>query len=136
MVASHLLIEHTADLALELRAGSEAELLAEGARALVELLTEGARVEADGRRRLDVQALDGPDRLVQWLNEILLLATVDGFLARGSEIELNGAGLSALLLGRERGWDLLRREVKAVTWHDLVLEQRDGAWFARIVIDV
>lgn len=76
-MANHRQIDHTADLALELRASSEPELLAEGARAIVSLLTEGAPVEGTDPRRLELAAIDREDRLVQWLNEILLLAMVD-----------------------------------------------------------
>jgi SHS2 domain-containing protein len=132
----HRMIEHTADLAMELEAPSEAELLAEGARAVVSLLTEGRAIEGRDQRRLRVTSIDREDRLVQWLNEVLLLATVHGFIVASAELQLNEAGLEALLTGMEDGWDLLEQELKSVTYHDLLLEQRELDWFARIVIDV
>ena len=130
------MIEHTADLAMELEAPTEARLLEEGARAVVALLTGGATVTGRAEHRLELRSIDREDRLVQWLNEVLLLATVDGFVAASCTVELNGGGLVALLTGREQAWDLLEQELKSVTYHDLVLEQRADAWFARIVIDV
>ena len=135
-MASHRQIDHTADLALELFADSEAELLAEGARAIVGLLTEGAAVPAPDSRRLELTSLDAEDRLVQLLNEVLLLATVDGFVTAAASVELNADGLAALLTGSSDAWGLLRQELKSVTYHDLALEQRPDGWFARIVIDV
>ena len=130
------MVEHTADLAMELEAPGEAELLALGARAMVTLLTGREAIEGSDQRRLELTSMDREDRLVQWLNEVLLLATVDGFVISAAELRLNEGGLEALLTGRSEAWDLLEQELKSVTYHDLVLEQRAGGWFARIVIDV
>ena len=135
-MASHRQIEHTADLAVEIRADAEAGLLAEGARAIVGLLTGQAPSAGSDQRRLEVTAIDDEDRLVQFLNEVLLLATVDGFVVTSAEVTLNGDGLVALLSGREQAFDLLEQELKSVTYHDLALQQRQDGWFARIVIDV
>ncbi len=133
---SHRQIDHTADLALEIRADSEEELLAEGARAIVGLLTEGAVLDGVGPRRLELTAFDPEDRLVQFLNEVLLLATVDGFAVTAADVRLNGDGLVALLTGMEDALDRIAQELKSVTYHDLALEERPDGWFARIVIDV
>ena len=54
----HRSVEHTADLAVELWAPDEPTLLAEGARALVELLTEGAAIHATAERTVELTALD------------------------------------------------------------------------------
>ena len=137
MPPGHATVDHTADLALALWAASEVELLVEGARAVVEELTEGAVIAAREGRLVRVEALDGPDRLVRWLNEVLFLALTEGFLLADAEITLRPDGLDARLRGEIAGAGRIRHELKSVTYHDLQLEERsDGTWQARLVIDV
>ncbi|MCK6546643.1 archease [Myxococcota bacterium] len=131
----HRQIEHTADLALELWAPSEAELFEEGARALVEIMTEGRDVRGGERRRVSIDALDRDDRLVQWLNEIIYLAISGGFLCASAAVTLRDDGLDAELVG-ETAADAVLAELKSATYHGLVVEARDDGWFARVVVDV
>jgi SHS2 domain-containing protein len=131
-------------LAVELWAPDEAALLIEGARALVELLTEGAVIRAASERTLELSAIDPEDRLVRWLAEVLYLAAVEGFLVNDASLELSGALPGALpgasLRGTVRGQAdaaaLLRTEIKAVTYHDLRLERGPAGVRARVVFDV
>jgi SHS2 domain-containing protein len=131
-------IEHTADLALEIEAPTQADLLAEGARAIVAILTEDAEVRPRDPRTVEIDALDDEDRLVQFLNEVLVLAIVEGYLTAEADIELSAHHLVAHLRGEAGAQDRVRTELKAVTYHDLHLAPNpDGTgWQARIVIDV
>jgi SHS2 domain-containing protein len=130
-------IDHTADLALEIWAGSEEQLLEEAARAVVALVTEDEAGTGDERRRIRLEALDPGDRLVRWLNEIVHLAVAEGFLVGSAEVSLDGpGGLRADLRGRARAFDGLRGEVKAVTYHGLRLDREGDRWRAVVVIDV
>lgn len=129
------LLEHTADVALRVWAPTEEELLQEGARALVVLLTEGSPVAVTGSRRVELECLDSPDRFVRWLNEVLYLAVVDGFLLARARLELAPERLVAELDGELDGLDRIAQELKSVTYHALVVEQRGDRWVAEVVID-
>jgi SHS2 domain-containing protein len=141
----HRSIEHTADLAVELWAPDEPALLVEGARALVELLTEGAEVGATtertaermAERTLELTAIDPEDRLVRWLSEVLYWASMEGFLVVDAALELVGAtGLRGTVRGQAGASELVRTEIKAVTYHDLRLERGPAGVRARVVFDV
>jgi SHS2 domain-containing protein len=129
-------VDHTADVAIEIWASSEEKLLAEGARAVIALLTESSKVTATQSREVHLESMDAEDRLVRWLNEVLWLALSEGFLAQDAEIRLTGGGLDALLSGQAQGQDLIRTELKSVTYHDLHLVHENGQYQARVVIDV
>jgi SHS2 domain-containing protein len=130
-------IDHTADVALELWGDSEAALLDAGARAVTELLTEGAEVTDRAGRDIAIDAIDAGDRLVQWLNEIIVAAVSDGFLYRAADIELDGeTGLRAHARGEPGAHDRVVAELKSATYHDLVVERGPSGWVARVVIDV
>jgi len=132
----HRPLEHTADLAVELWAPDEPALLVEGARALVELLTEGTEVRGTAERTVELSAIDPEDRLVRWLSEVLYLATVEGFLVDDARLELSESGLRGTVRGQPDAAALLRTEIKAVTYHDLRLERGPAGVRARVVFDV
>jgi SHS2 domain-containing protein len=140
-------IEHTADLALELWAPTQEELLRVGARAIVDLLTGAPEpgmaaagpatpVATSASRRIAIDAVDAEDRLVQWLNEVIVAAITDGFLIADADIELGESQLTAEARGQDSAGDRIVTELKSATYHDLELQSTDQGWRARVVIDV
>jgi SHS2 domain-containing protein len=133
-------------MAIAFWAPTEEALLLEGARTLVEVLTDGHAPRLESTRNLEISAIDPEDRLVRWLNEVLILATLDGFLFADAEIHLSdgtnhnaGAGdamLRATLRGQENAKMRVSRELKSVTYHGLKLARSGDAWRAEVVIDV
>lgn len=138
-VKGYRMIDHTADLALEVWAGDEPALLGQAASALIAILTEDAGPGEGERatRAAEIEGLDAEDRLVQWLNEVLYLAVVQGFLYEDAELSLaEGGGLRASIRGRAGAQDRIATELKSVTYHDLLLSIEPDRARARIVIDV
>ena len=138
MTRGHCQLDHTADLALELWGESEEDVLCAGAEALIAIMTEGGAVAEREQRRVRVEAVDPHDRLVQWLNEIIVAAVSGGFLFGSGDIALEGrTGLSATIHGEPEAGQRVRAELKSATYHDLALgREPDGSWRARVVIDV
>jgi SHS2 domain-containing protein len=130
-------LDHTADLALELTGPSQEEVLLAGAEAVIDIMTEGAPVVEAAERTVAIDAVDEGDRLVQWLNEIVVAAVCDGFLFASGDIELVGAtGLRARLRGEAGAGAKVVAELKSATYHDLALDHDQDGWRARVVIDV
>jgi len=132
----HCQLEHPADLLLRFWAPSEAEMLVEAAQALIEVLTESATLTADGERQVRIDAMDDGDRLVCWLNEVLVLATLDGFLVTDADVHLHDAGLTAELRGQTEAATLIRTELKSVTYHELLLRHDADRMVGQVVVDV
>jgi SHS2 domain-containing protein len=130
-------LDHTADLALEMWAPSEEDLLAAAAEAVTEIMTEGAELQATGQRTVVIDALDPADRLVQWMNDVVVAAVTEGFLYHSAAIELVGdTGLRAAVRGAPGAGGRVVTELKSVTYHDLELTRTGETWRARVVIDV
>lgn len=136
MSSGYRQVDHTADLALELWAPTEPELLVTGARAIVDVLTEGCPLTADSDRTISLDVLDPEDRLVQWLNEIIYAAVTEGFLFCDGELSLGETSLTADVRGRSGAADSIRGELKSATYHELSLTHGDHGWRAFVVIDV
>jgi SHS2 domain-containing protein len=148
----HRHLDHTGDVAFELWAPTEEALLREGALAAAEILVGGElpRPTSDPRagrpslpehRTLRLDTIDREDRLVQWLNEVIYLAVHEGQLVVDAELELQdqpgGGALTARVRLAPLGPGELDTELKSATYHDLrVQRDEDGAWRARVVIDV
>lgn len=123
---------HTGEVQIEVEEASAAQVFAEAALALAELI--GDENGEPVTREVHVAASDSATLLAEWLGELVFLAETEGFVAeKVLALELGDRSLQATVAGRT---STPRQLVKAVTYHDLVLEQRDGGWFARVVLDV
>ena len=132
-------IAHTADVGFEVEAPTRAECFERAALGLACAVAEADGVASRERREVAVVAEDRVALLHDFLHALLLLAQVDGFLVEGVEVTaIDDGSLRAVVAGepvdpvRHR----LHGEVKAVTWHGLSVERRDGAWRARVILDV
>jgi SHS2 domain-containing protein len=135
--SGHRQIDHTADLALELWADSEEDLLVVAAQAVIEILAGEAPIADRAGRDIAIQSVDAADRLVQWVNEIIVAAIADGFLFRTAAIDLHGeTGLTGRARGEPDGHGRIVAELKSATYHDLALETGPAGWRARVIIDV
>ncbi len=141
MAKHHEVFEHTADIGLAAHADSLAELFEALAEGLAAVICEPASVQPAGRRPLQVTG-DEPDReglLVDFLWLVLGLVEHERFLVRsvrGARVEPDR--LEAELTGEPydpQRHELLR-EVKAITWHQLLVAEREGGWDGRVILDL
>jgi SHS2 domain-containing protein len=138
-------IEHTADLAIEVEAPSLERLFVTGALGMSGVLLgwEDGSVESEPDksavwRELVLEAPDREALFVDWLRELLYIQITEGLLFSEAEISsLDDTRLIVRAAFRSPASDSpVERELKGVTYHDLVVTQRDGGWFARIVFDL
>ncbi len=136
MTSGHRQLDHTADVALEFWAPSLDALFVEGARAVIDVLTEGATIVGSVEDAIELEAADAEDGLVVWLNEILYRAVYDDFLFGQGEVSVEEERVVATVRGERGAADKLATELKSVTYHHLLVERREDGWHGRVVIDV
>lgn len=124
-------VEHTAELELELEAGSAEGVLLEALRAFAELVGGGTGDTAEFP--VSLSADDLPSLLASWLDELLFLAETEQLVPESAEVDVDGTALAGVVRGR-RGEP--RPLVKAVTLHRLRFRPENGAWRGRVVLDV
>lgn len=128
----HRFVPHTGEVQVEIEAPTAAEVFGEAALALAELMDGGSGEPATCE--LHAEAHDRAGLLVEWLNELVFRAETEAFVPeRILALDLAERSLTASVSGRIAA---PRHLVKAVTYHDLALEERAGGWFARVVLDV
>lgn len=135
---------HTADWELEVWAADLPGLLEQAARGMYAL--SGTRLKTAPRqaRRLSVDGLDAESLLVRFLSELLWLGEKENVAFDFYDLPVSGeAGvidlhkrlhLDAQLEGA--GIAGLAKEIKAVTYHNLAVQQTGNGLEARIVFDV
>jgi SHS2 domain-containing protein len=129
-------LDHTADLCLRLYGPSVEAVFAQGAYAVVSLLTEAALVQPAVRRAVALEGLDREDLLVRWLNEVLVLAIAEGFLVAEVDVRVEGVRLAGSVAGEAGAQHKITSELKAATYHHLAFTGADDHFEARVVIDV
>lgn len=136
----HELFEHTADLGLRARAADLDTLFAEAAACLFSAVVEDISAIRPNQT-VDI-AVTGTDReflLFDWLRELLREADEGGLVFGRFEVKVTDSGLTGTAWGEplDPARHLLSREVKAITYHDLKVEQTAaGGWLAEVIVDI
>lgn len=133
------LVEHTADTGIEVEAGSPEELFSGAASGMFSLVVDPVTVSATVSRCVSLEAGDIEELMFKWLNELLfILDTERLLLSRFAVQKVDGLCVEATVEGEPI--DLARHvpltEIKAATYHQMLVERRGAFWFARVIFDV
>ena len=134
------LLEHTGDLAILVRASSLPALYDAATRALFDVILDVRTIEAREVVPVTVEgAMDREDLLVRFLSELLFLHDARDWLFRHADVEtLEEKKIMARVHGEKFDPDrhTVERQVKAVTYHHLLLSEDPEGWSVRLVLDM
>lgn len=133
------LIDHTADLGIEVEGPDMAALFEQAAWALFDVLVQYKPGAAASVRVLQIEGQDRTDLMINWLRELLYLFSGEELVLSAVEIEsISDTSLRARMCvepfsaGRHR----VRHEIKAVTYHQAAVDPANDAWRARVIFDI
>ena len=132
-------LPHTADLAWRLWGKDLPELFENAGRALSATLTDRRYLRDWVTREVSLTSIDREALLVDWLNHLLYLFDVDGFLGRDFRVEsLTDDRLEARVTGEsfDPARHPERTAVKAATFHQLSIVPVKDGWEATVVLDL
>lgn len=130
-------LEHTGDVGIEISAPARSELFRRAALALADLLV-ACRVTAIEQREVEISASDDVELMHDFLTELLQLYAAENFIWRDAAVEEKPGGIRIDLRGEafDSKRHLPRGEIKAVTYHQMTVENTATEWRARIIFDV
>lgn len=130
------IVEHTADWAIRVRAPDLADLFTFAAQGLNSLLvSDPETVPTAVTREIVLEAHDAESLLVDWLGELAYWAEMERLVVAEIDLlELSPTSLRATVRGGIV--PALDKHIKAVTYHDLAIEQTPAGLEATIVFDV
>lgn len=131
--------DHTADLGLRIQAPDLDTLFAEAGRALFTTIVEDLAT-IRFVRKIDLQ-LPREEReflLFDWLTELLYQFESEHLLFGRFEVRISDAGLTGAAWGEalDRNRHVLAHEVKAITYHGLMVEPTASGWIAEVIVDI
>lgn len=133
------LIEHTADLGIQVFGRDADDLFSNAALAMFDQIVDVKTLRGDEKLRIRVGGADWADLMVNWLRELLYFWTVKEQLVKTVDIvSLSQTKLSAVLTtdAFDPTRHSIKNEIKAVTYHQINVRQGAKGWEAQVIFDI
>lgn len=133
------ILDHPADIGIEATGATLAEAFANAASGMMSVIVDPSSVDDNEERHVRVPASDVEQLLVRWLSEVLFLYDGGKFIGSRFEVRpMSATGLDAVIHGEQL--DLTRHrtrlDVKAVTYHQLLVEENVAGARIRVYLDI
>ncbi len=132
-------IDHTADVGIKIYGDNLAELFANAALGLFDIIADLEKVSPNMERVIDVEASDQEALLVRWLSELNYLFLTGEVIYKEFTIkDLSQTKMMALVKGEKIDYNRheIYTEVKAVTYHHLYIKEVSHGWEAQVIFDL
>jgi SHS2 domain-containing protein len=133
------ILDHTADIGFRAWGATVAELFENSARAMMSIAADPSAFALGRAESIELSGEDYESLLVDWLNEILFLFDSNTLAPKEFRVEeITPTTLRGHALGEKRDpqrhpWTLI---IKAVTYYEIRVEQRDNRWEAQVFLDI
>ena len=127
------------ELAVKVLGSSQAELFANSAYALFDVMTDVEKIEIKDRLPLEVEGIDRDDLMVNWMRELLYLYQGSGYLLKEFQIsEVKDTLVRAEVCGEKIDPDRheLKKEIGAVAYHQSRMTKTGNQWTAQLIFEV
>ncbi len=135
----HELFDHTADLGFRIRAADLNTLFAEAGECLLaSMVDDPASVKSSESQSVSIEGTDREFLLFDWLRELLNRSDEARMLWCRFDVTVTSDGLTATISGEpfDPARHLLSREVKAITYHGLRVEEVEDGFLAEVIVDI
>jgi SHS2 domain-containing protein len=135
------LLDHTADIRVEVWGKTRKELFGNAVAAMFDVMVDwqsANKLKPLEEKTVKITGNDLEDTLINFLREALYLFNGKGWLIKSCEpLELTGRSIVARLQGEpyNRQKNPLKTEIKAVTYHGLIINKSKKCWQAKVVFD-
>ena len=133
------LIDHTADFGIHVFGTDLKDLFSNAAFAMFDLITDIKSLKGANESSLNVKGNDRPDLMVNWLRELLYIWNGKEKLVESIDIisiTENELTTKIRLDSFDPARHSIRNEIKAVTYHQIQVNQVAEGWESKIIFDV
>lgn len=127
-------IAHTADWELEVWAPDLGTLLVQAALGMYHLAEVILSPHPRLHRTFEISFKEPETLLIDFLTELIFLTESEGLAFDKYELQLEGYQLIALVSGAEL--ESISKEIKAATYHNLIIKESERGLITNIVFDV
>jgi SHS2 domain-containing protein len=139
MKKKYRLINHTADLGIQVFGSDSQSLFTNAALALFDVITETDVLKGRDSCNITASGEDWSDLMINWLREILYLWNGREMLVKSVQIlSLSENKISAKIYFDiyMPGLHIIKTEIKAVTYHQIQVKSSPSGWEAQIIFDI
>ena len=130
-------LEHTADVKFRASGESLKEMFVFAAEAFNETVRGNIKILEQEERTFEVEGGDKMSLLYNFLEEFLILLEKDDFLvSKIKEIEVSNNKLKCIVSGDSAGNYKFTNDVKAVTYSEMFVREKEKKWECQVVLDV
>ncbi|MBN1325508.1 archease [Candidatus Falkowbacteria bacterium] len=134
-------LEHTADLKIRAYGKSLEEVFSNMGLAMFEAIKDEKLVEKDEAaiQDFEINSIDLPSLIVDYLSQLILFSDESNEIYNNFELGIMQVGNENWSLkGRATGYKVkgFKMEIKAVTYNELIINEREGNWVAEVVFDI
>ncbi len=131
--------EHTADLGLRIITPDLNTLFAQAGKGFFSLVIENID-DVCPLEHLTIK-IDGEDLeylFFDWLNELLYISETKHLVFSEFIVNVDKTGLTAQVSGEklDPSRHMLDHEVKAITYHGLLVAEKENGWLAEVILDI
>ncbi|MBW1903186.1 MAG: archease [Deltaproteobacteria bacterium] len=134
-----IVLNHTADSGIMVCGTDIMNLFEKAAIAIMQIMVSSRHTEKTRTIKLSLDEQDLPGLMVRWLGEILYLFAGEKEVVTGIRIDsISPSHLDATLESVPFDPDLheILCEIKAVTYHQIQVVEKDDCWEARVIFDL
>lgn len=131
-------INHTADIGIKAYGRDLAELFSNAALGMFQTVADLSFFHPNQKSEISIKALDKEELLVSWLRELLYKYIFDECIVVGTTIkEISDTELKAVVdFDKITDRSKLKKDIKAVTYHDVHIYKVDDHYETQIIFDV
>lgn len=131
--------KHHSELAVRITGSSQADLFANSAYTLFDVMTDPTAIEIKERIPLEVEGSDRDDLMVNWMRELLYLYQGSGYLLKEFKIsQVKDTIVKAEVCGEKIDPDRheIKQEIAAVAFHKSRMEKTGNQWIAQLIFEL
>lgn len=130
-------LKHTADIKFQAFGNSVEEVFENCALAVIESMFEKIKIKKNISKKIKITGKDFESLLYKFLEEIIYLLDGENFaVSEIKNLRIKKFNLEAKFVGDESSEYNLSNKVKAMTYNDIFIKEKNGKWEAQVVIDV
>tara|TARA_Y100000310_G_C20334740_1_gene646942 strand:- start:27 stop:458 length:432 start_codon:yes stop_codon:yes gene_type:complete len=131
-------LPHTAEAAFESYGKTLEEAFANAAIALFNYMGDTDKVAPKVEHQISIKANSLKSLLYDWLDEmVFLIDTKNFFINKVKSIKIeDNFTLNATVVGDDYKTIETHGDVKAITYHEMVIEEKEGSWRTQVTMDI
>ena len=127
------------ELAVRVVGHSQADLFANSAFALFDVMTDIEKIEIKEQLPLEVEGTDRDDLLVNWMRELLYLYQGSGYMLKEFRIrDVKDTVVKAEVCGEKIDPDRheIRKEISAIAYNQGRMQKTGNQWTAQLIFEI